>query len=49
VAAAPQPDDYTTRILKLIPAEIVAGFLAADGAFNSVVSIDTSLLIHDSI
>jgi cation transport ATPase len=45
VAAAPQPDDYTSRILKLIPAEIVAGFLAADAAFNSVTNIPSGELL----
>jgi len=45
VAAALQPDDYTSRILKLIPAEIVAAFVAADAAFNSVSNIPRDELL----
>ncbi len=32
--AVAKPDDYTTRLLKYIPAEIVAAFLAISAIFN---------------
>jgi hypothetical protein len=45
-AAAPveQPDDYAAKILKLIPAEIVAAYVAADAAIGSVTDIPTEEL-----
>jgi len=38
-AMAPQADDYKMRLLKYIPAEIVAGFLAIDGIIKSTTEV----------
>lgn len=35
-------DNYTSRIIKLIPAEIVAAFVAADAALRSVTDLSTT-------